>query len=254
MLRSVEVSGKSLEEALERAARYFDVLPESLSYEVISEGRGFLSAFTPRVIKVRVWIEEAPQERAPGKEKAPGKEAKETSEEVCSSPVSLLRAEEELGRFFKELMDKMQMEVDFQVQEKDGFLSLFVEGKDAGMLIGKRGETLEALETLLRIVMSKKGFSNVGLQLDISGYRERREEALRRLAEKSAKKVIKEKRRLKLEPMNARERRIIHTSLKDYPEVTTYSVGEGTGRRVVVDLKKEKSSNRSGGNKRPVGK
>jgi len=102
--------------------------------------------------------------------------------------------------------------------------------------------------------MSKKGFSNVGLQLDISGYRERREEALRRLAEKSAKKVIKEKRRLKLEPMNARERRIIHTSLKDYPEVTTYSVGEGTGRRVVVDLKKEKSSNRSGGNKRPVGK
>jgi len=251
MPRSVEVSGKSLEEALERAARYFDVLPESLSYEVISEGRGFLSAFTPRVVKVRVWIEETPQERIPGEEKSPGKEA---TEEAYPSPASLLRAEEELGKFFKELMDKMQMEVDFQVQEKDGFLSLFVEGKDAGMLIGKRGETLEALETLLRIAMSKKGFSNVGLQLDISGYRERREEALRRLAEKSAKKVIKEKRRLKLEPMNARERRIIHTSLKDYPEVTTYSVGEGTGRRVVVDLKKEKSSNRSGGNKRPVGK
>ncbi len=71
----------------------------------------------------------------------------------------------------------------------------------------------------------QKGFSNVGLQLDISGYRERREEALRRLAEKSAKKVIKEKRRLKLEPMNARERRIIHTSLKDYPEVTTQRWG-----------------------------
>ena len=208
---------------------------KSLSYEVISKAVVFECLY-PQVVKVQVWM------KSPGK--IPEEKSGKATEEAYPSPASLLRAEEELGKFFKELMDKMQMEVDFQVQEKDGFLSLFVEGKDAGMLIGKRGETLEALETLLRIAMSKKGFSNVGLQLDISGYRERREEVLRRLAEKSAKKVIKEKRRLKLEPMNARERRIIHTSLKDYPEVTTYSVGEGTGRRVVVDLKKEKSSNR----------
>ena len=122
------------------------------------------------------------------------------------------------------------------------------------MLIGKGGETLEALETLLRMVMSKKGFNDVILQLDISGYREKREKTLKKLAEKSAKKVMKEKRRLKLEPMNARERRIIHTSLKDYPEVTTYSIGKEPGRRVVIDLKKERSSKRSEGNRRSVSK
>ena len=95
MPRSVEVSGKSLEEALERAARYFDVLPESLSYEVISEGRGFLSAFTPRVVKVRVWIEETPQERIPGEEKSPGKKL----QRKLILPRLLLRAEEELENF-----------------------------------------------------------------------------------------------------------------------------------------------------------
>jgi len=243
--RSVEVSGKSLEEALERAARYFDVSPESLNYEIISENRGFLSAFTPRVVKVRVWIEEISREEAP---------RKEVGEKAPSSPAYLLQAGEELEKFFKELMNKMEMEVDFQVQERDGFLFLLVEGKDAGMLIGKGGETLEALETLLRMVMSKKGFNDVILQLDISGYREKREKALKKLAEKSAKKVMKEKRRLKLEPMNARERRIIHTSLKDYPEVTTYSIGKEPGRRVVIDLKKERSSKRSEGNRRSVSK
>jgi len=234
VLRSVEVSGKNLEEALERAARYFDVPLESLNYEVVSEGHGFLSIFTPRVVKVRVWIGEVSEETVPAPTPAP-------------ASVSPLQAREELEKFFQQLIDKMGVEVSFQIRDKDGSLFLLVEGKDAGVLIGKKGETIEALETLLRVIMSKKGFANVGVQVDVSGYREKREEALKGLAERSARKVIKEKRRLKLEPMNARERRIIHTSLKDHPQVTTYSVGEGRGRRVVVDLKKEEKGKQAQG-------
>ncbi len=244
MPRSVEVSGKSLEEALERAARYFDVPTESLNYEIVSENRGFLSAFTPRVVKVRVWIEETSLREAP----------QEEPKDEPLPEVSISQVREELEKFFKELMDKMEMKVDFQIEEQDGSLFLSAEGEDAGMLIGKGGETLEALETILWMAMSKKGFGSVNIQIDVSGYREKREKTLKKLAERSAQKVIKERRRLKLEPMSARERKIIHTSLKDYPEVTTYSIGEGAGRRVVIDLKREGDRRRSGGNRKSSGR
>ncbi|MCX7667583.1 MAG: protein jag, partial [Atribacterota bacterium] len=254
MKRSVEVSGKSLEEALERASRYFDVPKEHLNYEVLSENKGFLGILVPKVVKVRVWVddqeEEAPVAVASAEEtpkvSAPSKAPQE------KIPLNLEELQRVATGFLQGLLDKMQVNVEVVTHQEEGSVVCVIDGKDAGILIGRKGETLEAMEVLLRTFLSKKGFETGYVELDIANYKKRREEALRKLAEKVAQKVIREKRRVKLEPMNARERRIIHTTLKEHPQVVTYSVGFEPTRRVVVELKnageeKERDSGKKGG-------
>lgn len=224
MKRSVEVSGKTLEEVLERASRYFDVPREQLGYEILSETKGFLSVFVPRMVKVRVWV----------KDEA---EAEETPEVLAPETGELSRAREAIEGFLRELVAKMGLEVVVDVKEDSGALHCTLDGKDAGILIGRKGETLEALEVLVRTFLARRGLGEIPLEVDISGYRKRREEALRKLAERMARKVVREKKKVRLAPMNARERRIVHMALKDHPEVVTYSIGEEPNRRVVIDLK-----------------
>ncbi|MCS7243060.1 RNA-binding cell elongation regulator Jag/EloR [Candidatus Caldatribacterium sp.] len=224
MKRSVEVSGKTLEEVLERASRYFDVSRERLGYEVLSETKGFLSVFVPRMVKVRVWVKDEEETEAIPKASPP-----ETS--------GLSEAHEVVEKFLRELVAKMDLEVTVDAKDDNGVLRCMLDGKDAGILIGRKGETLEALEVLVRTFLARRGFGEVPLEVDVSGYRKRREEALRKLAERMARKVVREKKRIRLAPMNARERRIVHMALKDHPEVVTYSVGEEPNRRVVIDLK-----------------
>ena len=134
----------------------------------------------------------------------------------------------------------MNINIEYHVRENGKKVFLDIDGEDSGLLIGKHGETLEALESFLKILLVKNGYAHIGLDVDVSGYKKRREETLTKLACKMASKVIQGRRRFKFEPMNARERRIIHTTLKDHPRVITYSIGEEPERRVVVDLKNEK--------------
>lgn len=237
MKRSVEVSGKSLEEVLERASRYFDVPPEQLGYEVVSETKGFLSVFVPRMVKVRVWVKDEgllPEAESASKTEEP------RVQEVRKQ--DFLGAQETIEHFLKELVKKMGLEVTVDVVQEDEALRCALDGKDAGILIGRKGETLEALEVLVRTLLSRRGFGELPLEVDVSGYRRRREESLRKLAEQMARKVVREKKKVRLAPMGARERRIIHMALKDHPEVTTYSVGEEPHRRVVIDLKAQAGS------------
>lgn len=251
MRRSVEVSGKTVEEVLERASRYFDVPKENLSYEVLSENRGFLGILVPRTVRVRVWVESNDNQI---KETEPisvnrNKQIKETDDEnsmVSSENLDreyyqdLEKAREEIRDFFENLIKKMNINIEYHVRENGKKIFLEIDGVDAGLLIGKHGETLEALESFLKIFLVKNGFAHIGLDVDVSGYKKRREETLTKLACKMATKVIQGRRRFKFEPMNARERRIIHTTLKDHPKIITYSIGEEPERRVVVDLKNEK--------------
>ncbi|MEN3183689.1 MAG: RNA-binding cell elongation regulator Jag/EloR [Atribacterota bacterium] len=224
MKRSVEVSGKTLEEVLERASRYFDVPREQLGYEILSETKGFLSVFVPRMVKVRVWVKDE-------------EEAEEASKVSPPETGGFSGAREVVEGFLRELVAKMGLEVVVDAKEDNGVLSCTLDGKDAGILIGRKGETLEALEVLVRTFLARRGLGEIPLEVDISGYRKRREEALRKLAERMARKVVREKKKVRLAPMNARERRIIHMALKDHPEVVTYSIGEEPNRRVVIDLK-----------------
>ncbi|MGQ9473603.1 MAG: RNA-binding cell elongation regulator Jag/EloR [Candidatus Caldatribacteriaceae bacterium] len=238
MKRSVEVSGKSLEEVLERASRYFDVPKEKLNYEVISENKGFLGILVPKIVKVRVWVDE-------------NEEASESgvlSHEEVSPPPLVDKPQPEVSTnlaeihgvaigFLEELFNRMRVKVTVTIHQEGDFTLYAVDGEDAGVLIGRRGETLEALGVLLRTFLNKKGLEIGVVELDVAGYKKKREETLRKLAERVAQRVVREKKRVKLEPMNARERRIIHTALKEHPQVITYSVGTEPTRRVVVELK-----------------
>lgn len=226
MKRSVEVSGKTLEEVLERASRYFDVPREQLGYEILSETKGFLSVFVPRMVKVRVWVKDEEEEI---------REVPTVSETPKFSGM-----QEAVEGFLRELVARMKLEVTVTVTQDGEVLRCALDGQDAGILIGRKGETLEALEILLRTFLARRGFGEVSLEVDVSGYRKRREEALRKLAQRMAQKVVREKKKVRLAPMNARERRIVHMALKDHPEVVTYSIGEEPNRRVVIDLKAER--------------
>ncbi|MEN3188695.1 MAG: RNA-binding cell elongation regulator Jag/EloR, partial [Atribacterota bacterium] len=162
-------------------------------------------------------------------------------------PADLIELQKAAVDFLQGLIDKMRVDVEVTARQEGVKLSCVVDGKDSGILIGRKGETLEAMEVLLRTFLSKRGFEGGFVELDIANYKKRREETLRKLAEKVAQKVIRERKKIKLEPMNARERRIIHTTLKEYPQVVTYSVGFEPARRVVVEFRdtneeKERSS------------
>jgi len=261
--RSIEVSGKNLEEVLERASRYFEVDKEELGYEILAETRGFLGILSPRMVRVKVWMEDGEGNTASQPDNIPeksneqrvrkeekyippqkphvktgtGQQRREPPEEKIFTPEELSMSREELRNFFEGLATRMELEVEFHVRDNGKKIHLDIDGKDAGILIGKHGETMEAVETLLKTFLIKRGFHGVGLEVDISGYRKRRIDALTRLAKRMADRVAEENKRLKLEPMSARERRIIHTTLKNHPQVTTYSVGSDPDRRVVIDLK-----------------
>ena len=140
-----------------------------------------------------------------------------------------------------ELLSKMKInaqvtarwgELDEDTQERP--LLLDVHGDDLSMLIGRKGETLTALQYITRLIVSKTLNEGFNLVVDVEGYRERRAEQLRRLAQRMAEQVVQRGRTMSLEPMPASERRLIHLALRDHPRVRTESVGEGDRRKVTI--------------------
>jgi spoIIIJ-associated protein len=139
--------------------------------------------------------------------------------------------------FLTDVFEKMNIDVDIEKTEDDESISLMVTGKDSGIIIGRRGETLDALQYLTSLVVNKNSSKYKRVTVDIENYRHKREETLVRLAERLADKVIKYRRNVSLEPMNPYERRIIHSTLQNNDYVETYSVGEDPNRKVVIALK-----------------
>ena len=141
--------------------------------------------------------------------------------------------------FLKDTMKAMNMEVEITSElDRDGSLSINMEGPNMGILIGKRGQTLDSLQYLANRVANKHQSGYVRVKLDTENYRARREETLRHLAKNIAHKVKRNRRPVVLEPMNPYERRIIHSALQNDPYVTTHSEGEEPYRKVVVTLKR----------------
>ena len=137
--------------------------------------------------------------------------------------------------FLTGLLEHMECSAEIRVyQPEKGRYKVILEGKQMGTLIGHRGETLDAIQQLTSYSVNRSGGSRVRVQLDAEGYREKREQSLQHLAKKVAGKVVKYRRSVTLEPMNAYERHVIHTALQDVPGVTTYSTGTEPNRRVIV--------------------
>lgn len=270
-----EFSAKTVDEAITKASLEFETFSENLEIEVISEGKsGFLGfGAKPAIIKVRkkeaseqleTPVEEEKKEEAAAQEipktarketvKEPKKEVKkeikrevkketeqpkEERKVVERSPeeVAEMKAEAEkfLGGVFKAMELEVEIKMDYKAEE--GNLDIEFVGHDMGILIGKRGQTLDSLQYLTSLVVNKGRQGYVRVKLDTEDYRNRRKETLENLARSIAYKVRKTRKTVSLEPMNPYERRIIHSALQGNRYVETYSEGNEPYRHVVVKLK-----------------
>ena len=256
----ITVSAKNLDDAITEALVQLGVTSDRLDYEVIEKGSaGFLGiGMKQAVIKARRKEEEKPIEEKPQRyERTEKKEfkkkefKKEFKKEIKrEEPVkTTLKVETKLGKveddtikacevFVKDVLAAMSMDNIKVTSEIDdeGALSINVEGDNMGILIGKRGQTLDSLQYLTNRVANKTQDEYVRVKLDTEDYRRRRKETLENLAKNIASKVKRTRRTVSLEPMNPYERRIIHSALQADPAVSTHSEGEEPYRRVVVTL------------------
>lgn len=224
-----EFTAKTVSEAITDACQEFGVTSDRLVYEVIEkESAGFLGIGSkPAIIKAAIKVEEEVKVvEAPKKEK--------------EYSVSSASFEEIAKNFLRDVFEAMKMEVAIvaKFNEEERNLDIELSGDDMGMLIGKRGATLDSLQYLVSLVVNKSTDDYVRVKVDTENYRERRKETLENLAKNIAYKVKRTKRPVSLEPMNPYERRIIHSALQNDKYVTTHSEGEDPFRRVIVSLKK----------------
>lgn len=235
-----EFSAKKVDEAITAACQDFFVTSDKLDYEVLEEGSsGFLGiGAKPALIKARV---KEDKEIVKETVKEPVKEEKTFVKETAKvSNVDAREVEEVAKKFLGEVFDAMEMEVivDAKYDDAEKALDVDMRGEEIGILIGKRGQTLDSLQYLVSLVVNRGQADYIRVKLDTENYRQRRKETLENLAKNIAYKVKRTKRPVSLEPMNPYERRIIHSALQNDRYVTTHSEGEEPFRRVVVSLKK----------------
>lgn len=239
-----EFSAKTVDDAITAACQDFFVTSDKLDYEVLEEGSsGFLGiGAKPALIKARVKEDkEIVKESVKEPVKEVLKEEKKFVKETAKvSSVDAMEVEEAAKKFLGEVFDAMEMEVivDAKYDDAEKALDVDMRGEEIGILIGKRGQTLDSLQYLVSLVVNRGQADYIRVKLDTENYRQRRKETLENLAKNIAYKVKRTKRPVSLEPMNPYERRIIHSALQNDRYVTTHSEGEEPFRRVVVSLKK----------------
>lgn len=240
----MEFKGKTKNDAITEACRHFSIPSDKLDYEVIDEGKaGFLGmGAKPAVIKARVKEEEAAEVIEPVK-------LSETpviaSVAAAAGQIADVDVEAVSRKFLSDVFAAMGIEAEITAKYNDSLKSLEVElsGDEMGVLIGKRGQTLDSLQYLISLVVNKGTNEYVRVKVDTENYRQRRRETLENLAKNIAYKVKRTRRPVSLEPMNPYERRIIHSALQNDRYVTTHSEGDEPFRRVVVTPKRDSSYN-----------
>jgi spoIIIJ-associated protein len=236
MKPSLEVIAPTVEEAVARGSSELGIPPEELEVEVLDEGGKGLFGFGSRQVRVRLTLRTEPIDLSAvsAEEPAPEPEVHAPESEEAEA-VRITRATVE------ELLERMDIAAQVKAWWGDVVppgrirpLHVDVHGDDLSILIGRRGETLTALQYVTRLIVGKEMKQPISVVIDIEGYRARREQQLRRLARRMARQTLETGRTTSLEPMPANERRIIHVELRDDPNVTTESVGKGDRRKVTI--------------------
>lgn len=248
-MRSVEKRGKTVEDAVRSALAELGARREDVVIDVLEEGSRGLFGLLAKEARVRVTLKEeaggGPERPAPqvgawqggrSDERQPAKPAKESGAERAASGGG--DAREAALRLVRDISRAMGIAVSCSAREESGTVMVDVNGADVGVLIGRRGQTLDALQYLVNLVANKNVREHKRIVVDAEGYRRRREETLRRLAVQLAERARRSGRDVVLEPMSASERRIIHLELQGHPDVTTRSIGEEPYRKVVISVKK----------------
>ncbi len=225
MTKTIEQQAATIEEAFhlaEEALKQQDMEYEIVSREVLEKGKKGLFGIGAVPASVRI-----------------------SYEEITHNPA------QEAKKFIDGLLEKMGIQGEaFLTEDAEGQLLIDIRGEDMGAVIGRRGDTLDAIQYLTSLSINRGREEHIRVTIDTEGYRAKREESLQRLARKMAGKVLKYHKNMTLEPMNPYERRIIHAALQDYNGITTYSTGTEPNRRVVVAMERgsgrsQRSSNRS---------
>lgn len=207
-MKTIEITGKTVEEALRNALRQLNTTEDKVEFTVIDEGsKGFFNLIGTKPARISVTVK---RDRI-----------------------------DEAKKFLNDVLNQMNVKAEISIEETNDSVKINLSGQKMGSIIGYRGETLDSLQYLTSLVVNKvKEDKYKRVVLDTENYRQKREETLKRLANKIAYKVRKSGRPLKLEPMNPYERRVIHSELQKNNFVKTLSEGEEPYRRVVVELKK----------------
>lgn len=196
---------EALEVAIDNALANLNVTREEVTYELLEKGKAGIFGIGGVWAKVRVYYEA---------------DAGRKVEEFLNGLFKLMKINAVPG----------------VKEEEDGKVGITLKGEDMGLLIGRRGETLDALQYITGLAANKGEEKFIRVSIDTENYREKRKESLEKLARRVADKVIKTRRNMTLDPMSPHERRIIHACLQDYPGITTYSTGQDPNRRVVISL------------------
>jgi len=242
----IEVSAKTVEDAITEACQLLTVTSDRLDYEVIQNGSsGFLGLnVKPAIIRAKVKDTKADEAVVEDKvevvfdKKEEVADNKSDTKNVSNSEhVDFpAMAKEFLASVFEAM--NMEVNVDAKFDSKESVLEVELSGAEMGVLIGKRGQTLDSLQYLISLVVNKESDNYIHVKVDTENYRERRKATLENLAKNIAFKVRKSRQSVALEPMNPYERRIIHSALQNDRYVTTHSEGEEPFRRVIITLKK----------------
>lgn len=218
-----EYEGKTEKEAIEKAVAELGLERDQFDVEILETQKN--SLFKKGFVKIRVHVEDSPKNVV-------DKVSKSTS------PVAQGEFEEKLTTFIKEIIEKMGYEVKVDVMfREENKIGIKLESASSSILIGRKGKNLDALQLLLNVYAGKLGHESTRVILDTENYRIRREESLVRLAYTTADKVRSSKNSILLEPMNPFERRLIHTTLNDIPDIETKSEGDGLYKQVRVFYK-----------------
>ena len=283
MIKFIDMTGKTEDEAIRRALEQLGLERDDVSVEILERAKsGFLGiGGSPATVRVSYDdgqpeskpepVKPEPKSAAPKAEKKPvycaevlqkevrarekqereakrgERRAEPKAEKAPHEPVVLgdeVRDEksEQIRTFLSGLLEHMDAKAEVKVYEVEkNRYKVILEGEKLGALIGRRGETLDAIQQLTNYSINRGGESKrARVQIDAENYREKREESLERLAQKVAGKVVKYRRNVTLEPMNAYERHVIHTALQDTQYITTFSIGTEPNRRVVVSYDRTK--------------
>lgn len=231
MSTTIISEGKTTNEAIENGLKELKTTKEHVSIKVLEneEKKSFFSILAPRVVKVEMTLKEEAKTHK-----------KEPRKEVVVSEEELKKAEENVKAFLNELSKNILEGQTYEVKSEKDVLEVTINGENSGFLIGYRGETLYAVQTILSSIANKGLENRVAIRLDIENYKAKREKTLQDLAIRTAKTVMKTGKSVTLEPMQAYERKIIHSALQDNKRISTDSVGEEPRRRIVISLIRNK--------------
>lgn len=257
-MRSMEFSGRNVDEAIFHGLNEMQLSIDEVEVEIVQQNSKGLFGIGAKNAVVRLTEREVPvepvfekpakperRERKEAKPREARAERKDEPKERAPKASAIAYSKElaetnEAAQFLSELLKQMKIEATVEAAETEEGLKLNILSETDGLLIGRRGETLDALQYIVSLYWNKdrkdNGYRRVAV--DTEGYRARREETLRRLARKNAARVAKSGRSMAMEPMNPYERRIIHSALQGFRGVTTHSEGEEPNRRVIITATK----------------